>query len=153
MSQGLNIKVSSLPHKGSVYFLRHGAGFGKCDEHYIVVLAPDCDPAHCLVIGVVTSQIRKRVAAAKSNGFDPGTVVRIAQSELPQVLRVNSAVDCNSVKKLDRGFFDQITKDAEVCDDMPTELVDRILNGVILSDNVSVAIQNLARSMLSSSQA
>lgn len=153
MSQDLKISVSALPHKGSVYFLRYGAGLGPCDEHYIVVLVPDCDPGHCLVIGVVTSQVRKRIRAAKENGFDAATVVQIAQSEFPEVLRVNSAVDCNSVKKLTRDYFEKITATAEHCTDMPSDLVDRILNGVILSDNVSDSIHELARSMLSSSPA
>ena len=148
MSSRLKINVSSAPRKGSVRFLRHGAGFGRCDEHFIVVLIPDCDRRHCVVIGVVTSQIEKREEAARRNGFAPETVVRISPSEYAP-LRVESAVDCNSVKKLERAFFDSITANAIPYADMPNAVVNRILEGVVKSDNVSESIKVLARSLLS----
>lgn len=147
MPSHLKINVSSAPRKGNVRFLRHGAGFGRCDEHFIVVLVPDCDTRHCVVIGVITSQIEKREDAAKRNGFAPETIVRISPAEYAP-LRVESAVDCNSVKKLERTFFDSITANAIPHPDMPSNVINRILEGVMKSDNVSESIKALARSLL-----
>lgn len=145
----MKITVSPQPLLGDVRFIRHGSGFlgGSGDEHYLVVLIPEYDQSKSLVVGVVTSQVEKRIAAAKRNNFDPDTIVTIDPTEYKE-LRVKSAIDCNSVKKLLKPYYDSITKDAIVYPQLPREIIIRILNGIIKSDNVSDAIKNVAKNIL-----
>lgn len=149
MSKGISsITVSSLPHKGSVYFLHRGAGFGKRDNHFMVVLVPDCDLSHCIVVGIVTSKVEKRKLAAEADGFDPGTVVTIKKSDYPKKLRVDSAVDCNHAQKITRAFFDKLISNADICPDLPEHVADDILRGLIKSKNISDSVRNLAKALI-----
>lgn len=149
MSKGIrSITVSNLPHKGSVYFLRKGAGFGKRDNHFMVVIIPECDLDHCLVVGIVTSKIEKRKIAASADGFDPETIVTIKKSDYPQKLHVDSAVDCNHAQKITRAFFDDLLNKSDICPDLPEQVVDDILRGIIKSSNVSDSLRNLAKAMI-----
>ena len=134
------------PTSGDVYFIPRMSGFGRCDDHYSVVLLPDTGDS-CLVLGVITSQVSSREATAAANGFLPKTIVKIRPSDYSELTRL-SAVDCNSVKRITKEYFAAITANARRCAPLPKKVVVRLLEGIILSDNNSESLRAIARQIL-----
>ena len=142
------IRIDVSPPKryiGEVFFVGRNSGFGRCDDHYSVVLLPDVGD-DCLVLGVITSQVEKRVSAARASGFAEESVVRISPREYRE-LKKESAIDCNSVKRMTRTFFDTISSHARKCMPLPKSICLRLLDGIAASDNNSASLRQLAHSM------
>jgi hypothetical protein len=112
--------------------------------HYLIVLnlAPRSDEV--LVMSVVTSNIAHRRELARITRNPPETIVEFGPGEYA-MLDHPSCVDCNSLVTMAAVEFQQIarSRSATPCDDIPQEVLERILAGVQASVSVPANIKKL----------
>ena len=132
--------ASSSTYKGVVYFAQH-RGVTSPGRHFLVLLNEDPD-ADIIVFGVITSGIDSAKARAERNGNVPETLVLVSPSDYP-CLDHDSVVDCNSPVYFNRFEFDRTfgQLNASRKADMPVDICDRIISGILASKQVSQRIK------------
>lgn len=126
--------------------------FHSGKPHYLIVIGLPSDTMPCIVLTAVTSQIEKARRRQEINGFPPETLVEVTPEEYP-VLNMPSLVDCNYPVKCPRNLFEMDFGEFNRKDDMPAEIVKRIINGVMQSPLVSAEIKNMLKDYDTSHQA
>lgn len=139
-----DIHIRSTIRIGSVYYFEEEQ-LSSPEPHYFVVLNKDPHTAELLLLVCASSQVEKRKNAAKKLGFPEGTLVCISPAEYPLFTK-ESVIDCNRViektiqsliEKLEQGKLGPCT---EI---MPKPIIQKLIAGVVASDQVSENIKKL----------
>ena len=136
-------KLALTLRRGTVYMMQH-RDLKSADAHFLIVLNHDPCADQVIVLSVVTSKVEKRRERIRMQGYPMETLVEIAVSEYSE-LRIDSAVDCNSALTMNADEFEHDSKMSKACVDMPPEICDKIVTGVLSSPEVSAAIKKLLR--------
>jgi hypothetical protein len=129
---------------GSVFYFEEES-ISSIEPHYFVVLNRNPKTEEILILAIASSQVVKRRKIVERLGFSKETLVEIAPEEYPLFTK-KTVIDCN------RAFEKSIQSLAEklengklkVCDEiMPSEIIKRILVGMLMSTQISKNIQNM----------
>ena len=119
-------------------------GFHSGKPHYLIVIGLPSDIMPYIVLTAVTSQIDKARRRLEINGFPPETLVDVTPVEYP-ALSMPSLVDCNYPVKYPRDLFEMDFGKFNRKDDMPAEIVKRIISGIMSSPLVSAEIKRMIK--------
>ena len=129
--------------RGTVYYVQHRE-LTTSEPHYLIVLNPKTDSAPYIVFGVITSGIefaKKRIAW---NNQPEKTLVLISPSDYSE-LDHDSVVDCNTPVKMSKWEFTMVFAQYSACrkQDMPANICQNIVNGIMASTMVAQSIKKL----------
>ena len=121
-------------------------GLSSAEPHFLIVLNHNHVAGKAILLSIITSQVQKRLAYARSTGKPPATIVQFGPNQYAELDR-HSCVDCNSVKLVDASYFSQSASSphSRPCSDIPAPLLKRIIAGVLASPDVSDNLKALVR--------
>ena len=104
--------------------------------HYFIVLSPNPTNTSIIIFSVFTSQLEK--VRKRNKRSAPGTLIEIGPSEYSQLV-LQSIIDCNSVQQIPLNeLINKYTANhVQNCDPLPSEILDKIIAGVMKSRNHS----------------
>lgn len=131
----------SSAYKGVVFFTQHRS-VSSPDRHYLVLLT-DNHQADKIIFGVITSGIDSARARIERNGESSETLVFLSPSDYP-CLDHDSVIDCNTPVYYSSFEFESSFGQLHACrkNDMPVEICDKIIQGVLVSKQVSQKLKN-----------
>ncbi|HDY72670.1 MAG TPA: hypothetical protein ENH90_00695 [bacterium] len=136
--------------RGSVYYFQHDFGDGKDgskERHYFVVLNKNPKDNTFLVLACATSKVDKTKRIVSTLGFPKNTIVEVSPSEYP-IFSKNTIFDCNSVIEETIESIIEKRKNGKLrmChQNMPDDIIQCLIRGVLLSTQVSIKAQNLVK--------
>lgn len=131
----------SSAYKGVVFFTQHRSVTSPgC--HYLVLLTDDPN-ADKIVFGVITSGIDSAKTRITYNRESPDTLVFLSPSDYP-CLDHDSVIDCNTPVYYNRYEFERSfgQLNASRRDDIPVDICDRIIQGILASKQVSPKLKS-----------
>jgi hypothetical protein len=142
MNIPIEIKLSLRP--GTVYYFEHRE-LTSGDPHFFVVLNSDPLSQQVLLMSVFTSKVDNQLRRNRRAGHAEETLVKISPSDYSE-LNVESCVNCNKVfSKPLAELISQWRNIRKKPNDLPTEILAKILAGVELSTAVAEEEKALIR--------
>lgn len=140
------VRVVAGIQTGSVFYFEEET-ISSEEPHYFVVLNRNPQTEEILILAIASSQVEKRKQIIERLGFSVETLVEISPQEYALFTK-DTVIDCN------RAFEKSIQSLAEklengklkVCKEiMPSEIVERIVKGMLVSTQISKNIQELLK--------
>lgn len=117
-------------------------------EHYFIVLNANPCADEIILLSVATSKIENQRRRIRIQGESPETLVIVSPQEY-SVFSVPTAINCNAVFVSDADDFEKKVlskRDASPHKDIPADILEKIICGVLLSNSVSDDQKELVRS-------
>ncbi len=143
------IRILVSIQRGSVYYFEDDQ-LSSEEPHYFIVLNENPRSEDFLILLVASSQVVKRTRIANLLGFPPETLVVITPTECPLFTK-ETIIDCNSTfERTARSLIEKLEQGKlKVCTEiLPSEIVDRLIAGVLASTQVSANIQGMLFSLV-----
>jgi hypothetical protein len=119
----------------------------KIPLHYFVVLNRNPQTEEILILAIASSQVEKRKEIIIKLGFPVETLVKISPTEYTQFTK-ETVIDCNrAFEKSIQSLKDKLEAGRlKVCVEiMPEEIVTKIVQGMLVSTQISRNIQDIIR--------
>lgn len=131
--------------QGTVYYMVHRDLF-SAEPHYFIVINRDPFADKALLMAVSSSRVEKVVRRTQRRELPDETVVRISTSEYSEFSK-ESCIDCNTLFSRSLTELSELRKQGGVVSkaDLPVDVLERIIEGVLASPLVSETDKALIR--------
>lgn len=140
------IHILATVKTGSVYYFEEER-LSSSEPHYFIVVNKSPKSDEVLLLVCASSQVEKRKNAIKKLNFAEETLVLVSPKECPCFTK-DTAIDCNTVlEKTSQSVIEKLSNGKlRVCpDEIPGDIVKKLVNGVLISNQVSEDIKALVR--------
>jgi len=141
-----DIHILATIKTGSVYYLEEES-ISSPEPHFFVLLNKNPRTEEFLILVCASSQVEKRKEIIKKLGFPTETLVVVAPGEY-KLFKKQTVIDCNRVfEKTAQSLIDKLKNGKlRVCEEMmPDEIVKKLIQGVLVSLQVTEKIQDMLR--------
>lgn len=141
---------SSLPfelrlslRRGTVYYFQHRGLLSEA-AHYFVVMNTNPQRDTVLLLAVASSQVEK--IRERRRNLPPETLVEVVPGDYAGFTK-STLIDCNQVFELDRAELVSRyqAKSIRSHPDLPTDILNRVREGILASPRVDEAYKELIR--------
>ena len=142
----LKIHILATVKAGSVYYFEEER-LSSPEPHYFIVVNKNPKTDQVLLLVCASSQVEKRKDAIKKLNFAEETLALVSPKECP-CFNKNTAIDCNTIwEKTSQSVIEKLSNgELRVCpDEIPSEIVEKLVKGVLMSNQVSEDIKALIR--------
>lgn len=140
------VHILATVKTGSVYYFEEER-LSSLEPHYFIVVNKNPKSDEVLLLVCASSQIEKRKDAIRKLGFAEETLVLVSPRECP-CFNKDTAIDRNTVwEKTSQSVIEKLSnRELRVCpDEIPGEIVKKLIKGVLISNQVSEDIKVLIR--------
>lgn len=138
-----DIQILSTIKTGSVYYFEEETFVNSEEPHYFIVLNKNPRTEDFVILVCASSKVSKRQSIAIHLGFPPETLVVIQPQEYP-LFKCETIIDCNNVfEKSIQTLISKLEKgELRLCAKMmPETIVQKLIKGVLKSNQVSIEVQ------------
>lgn len=144
-----SIRILSAIKTGSVYYFEEEK-LSSTEPHYFVVLNSNPHTAELLLLVCASSQVNKRQTIALKLGFHQDTLVLVSPGEY-KLFTKETVIDCNRVfEKTPQSLIEKLEEGKlGLCKELiPEEILNKLIKGVLMSNQVSKEAKNVLDSTL-----
>lgn len=140
------IHILTTIKAGSIYYFEEEM-LSSSEPHYFIVVNKSPKSDEVLLLVCASSQVEKRKDAIRKLHFAKETLVLVSPKECP-CFNKDTAIDCNTIwEKTPQSVIEKLSSGKlRVCpDEIPGEIVEKLVKGVLMSNQVSEDIKALIR--------
>ena len=146
MDISARVRILASIKTGSVYYFEEEK-LSSTEPHYFIVLNKNPRTEEILILVCASSQVEKRQQIAQKLGFSNETLVVVSPSDYSLFIK-DTIIDCNNAfEKTAQSLIDKLEEGKlGVCTElMPTEIVQKLIKGVIMSTQIAENIQKMLK--------
>ena len=139
-----HVRILAAIQTGSVYFFEEDE-LSSREPHYFIVLNKNPRTEEFLMLACASSQTDKRKRIAKKLGFPDETIVIVSPAEY-SLFTKETVIDCNRVfEKSIQTLIEklELNKLRPCIQLMPQEIIQKLVKGVLASNQVSEKVRKM----------